>query len=174
MAQPIHTMVRVRDEEKSVDFYRRAFGLEVADRVAFDDFVLIYMRDREGGFEVELTVNFGYGDNYTHGSGYGHLAFCVDSLAEEHSRLLSEGFLPTDIKEIGHQGALLARFFFVQDPDGYKIEVIESHGRFALQREQSKCANLREDGECATVDCDRTCQQGGRHDDQGPRIPVET
>ena len=44
MVKPIHMMVRVKDEARSVDFYRKAFGLEIAERVDFPDFTLIYMR----------------------------------------------------------------------------------------------------------------------------------
>jgi catechol 2,3-dioxygenase-like lactoylglutathione lyase family enzyme len=44
MAKPVHSMVRVFDEAKSLDFYARAFGLEVADHLKFPDFALIYLR----------------------------------------------------------------------------------------------------------------------------------
>jgi lactoylglutathione lyase len=54
----------------------------------------------------------------------------VDDLAAEHARLANEGFVPNPIKEIARDGALMARFFFVQDPDGYKIEVLQKHGRY--------------------------------------------
>ena len=45
-------------------------------------------------------------------------------------RLAKEGFVPNPIKEMARDGALMARFFFVQDPDGYKIEVLQKHGRY--------------------------------------------
>jgi len=54
----------------------------------------------------------------------------VDDLAAEHVRLANEGFVPNPIKEMARDGALMARFFFVQDPDGYKIEVLQKHGRY--------------------------------------------
>jgi len=56
MAKPIHIMIRVLDEARAIDFYRRAFGLDVADRFVFDDFTLIYLRNPETHFEVELTI----------------------------------------------------------------------------------------------------------------------
>ena len=65
MAKPIHMMVRVRDEERSVDFYRRAFGLEIAQRVDFPDFTLIYMREPAGGFEVVMAEGFAHIDVVT-------------------------------------------------------------------------------------------------------------
>ena len=58
MAKPVHSMIRVFDEAKSLDFYARAFGLEVADHLKFADFALIYLRHPSSPFEVELTVNF--------------------------------------------------------------------------------------------------------------------
>jgi catechol 2,3-dioxygenase-like lactoylglutathione lyase family enzyme len=87
MAKAIHMMIRVLDETKSVDFYRQALGLEIADRFAFDDFTLVYMRTPASDFEVELTINHGRTEPYTHGSGYGHLAVSVDNVDAEHRRL---------------------------------------------------------------------------------------
>ena len=130
MAKAIHMMVRVRDEQRSRDFYDRAFGLKVADRFDFDDFTLVYLRNPENDFEVELTVNKGRTEPYQHGDGYGHIAFCVDDLDAEHARFQEQGLNPAAIKEFHRDGGLMARFFFVQDPDGYKIEVLQRHGRY--------------------------------------------
>jgi len=130
MAKAIHTMIRVRDEDKSVGFYRDAFGLEVADRFPFDGFALVYLRNEEADFEVELTVNHGQEQPYSHGDGYGHLAVAVDDLEAEHARMKGLGIEPLDIKEFHRDGSLMAKFFFVQDPDGYKIEVLQKHGRY--------------------------------------------
>ena len=101
MAKAIHTMVRVLEEAKSVDFYNKAFALDVEDRFEFDGFTLVYLKNKENDFEVELTVN--------------------------HGQL---GLSPTPVKEFHRDGALMAKFFFVQDPDGYKIEVLQRHGRY--------------------------------------------
>jgi lactoylglutathione lyase len=130
MAKPIHMMVRVRDEERSVDFYRRAFGLEIAQRVDFPDFTLVYMREPAGGFEVELTVNKDRAQPYSLGDGYGHLAFVVDDLEAERARMTAQGLAPKDIKQMNHDGKTFAKFFFIEDPDGYKIEVLQKAGRF--------------------------------------------
>jgi len=130
VAKPIHMMIRVLDLERAVEFYRQAFGLEVADRFDFDDFTLVYLRGRESDFEVELTWNKGRTEPYSHGDGYGHIAFCVDDLDAEHRRLQALGLNPQPIKEFHRDGALMARFFFLQDPDGYKIEVLQRHGRY--------------------------------------------
>lgn len=130
MAKAIHTMVRVLEEERSVYFYKRAFGLDVADRLDFDNFTLIYMSNPEIPFEIELTVNKGRTDPYELGDGYGHLAVSVSDLDAEHARFKSEGLAPRDVVEFNRDGALLAKFFFVTDPDGYQIEVLQRHGRF--------------------------------------------
>lgn len=130
MAKAIHTMIRVLDEARSVHFYTKAFALEVAERFAFDDFTLVYLRDANSGFEIELTVNHARSEPYELGDGYGHVAFVVDDLQGEHTRLEGEGFAPGKIIEFHREGALMAKFFFVQDPDGYKIEVLQKHGRY--------------------------------------------
>lgn len=130
MAKAIHTMIRVLEEERSLRFYATAFGLEVADRFAFDGFTLLYLRNREADFEVELTVNHGRKEPYDLGDGYGHLAFAVDDLEAEHARFEREGLSPRPLKELAHPSGLKARFFFVQDPDGYMIEVLQRGGRY--------------------------------------------
>jgi len=130
MAKAIHTMIRVLDLDKAVSFYDEAFGLKVADKFDFDDFTLVYLRNDENDFEIELTLNKGQTEPYTHGDGYGHIAVCVDDCHAEHSRMTKLGFKPNDVKEFNRDGELMARFFFVQDPDGYKIEVLEKHGRY--------------------------------------------
>lgn len=130
MAKAIHMMIRVMDEKASTDFYRKAFGLNPADRFAFDDFTLVYLRGPEADFEVELTINHGRAEPYTHGTGYGHVALAVDDLDTEHRRFVKEGLNPNPVKEFHRDGKLMAKFFFVQDPDGYKIEVLQRHGRY--------------------------------------------
>ena len=130
MAKAIHTMIRVVDLDRSVDFYKRAFSLDVADRFDFDGFSLVYLRNAENDFEIELTWNKGREEPYTHGDGYGHVAVCVNDVRAEHQRFVAQGLEPLDVKEFHREGALMARFFFVQDPDGYKIEVLERHGRY--------------------------------------------
>jgi hypothetical protein len=57
MAKTVHTMLRILDESLSTDFYQRAFGLGVADRFAFDDFTLVYLRGQESDFELESIMD---------------------------------------------------------------------------------------------------------------------
>jgi lactoylglutathione lyase len=130
MAKAIHSMIRVLDEQRSLAFYEKAFGLKVAERLAFDGFSLLYLSNEESEFELELTVNHGRTEPYSLGDGYGHLALSVDDLEAEHARFGANGLNPTPLKELKLEGRAPARFFFVQDPDGYKIEVLQRSGRY--------------------------------------------
>ena len=133
MAKAIHSMIRVLDEARSVDFYRTAFALEIADRLDFETFTLVYLRNAEADFEVELTINKGRAEPYDLGDGYGHIAFCVDDVDAEHARLTGAGLSPRKLVDFTPGGPgtdPIARFFFIQDPDGYEIEVLQRHGRY--------------------------------------------
>jgi lactoylglutathione lyase len=130
MAKAVHSMIRVLDEARAVEFYRAAFGLEPADRLDFDTFTLIYLRNPEADFELELTVNKDRTEPYALGDGYGHLAVVVDDLEAEHARFTEAGLAPRKIVEFNRDAKRLAKFFFVADPDGYQIEVLQRHGRF--------------------------------------------
>lgn len=130
MAKFIHSMIRVLDEERSVAFYQRAFGLTVADRLDFDQFTLIYLSNDESGTELELTVNKGRVIPYDLGDGYGHVAFSVDDLEATHARLQAAGLAPRKLVDFAPGGQVIARFFFIADPDGYQIEVLQCGGRY--------------------------------------------
>lgn len=130
MAKAIHSMIRVLNEARSVQFYDSAFGLKVAERLDFDSFTLVYLRNPEANFELELTVNKDRSTPYDLGDGYGHIAFCVDDLEAEHARFVAAGLTPRKVVEFERDGVLLAKFFFVADPDGYEIEVLQRHGRY--------------------------------------------
>lgn len=130
MAKYIHSMIRVLDEARSVDFYDRCFGLKVADRLDFDSFTLIYLSNDESGTELELTVNKDRTEPYDLGDGYGHVAFSVADVDATHARLLSEGFAPRKLVDFAPGGEVIARFFFIRDPDGYEIEVLQRAGRY--------------------------------------------
>ena len=123
-------MVRVLDLDRSIGFYQRAFSLEIADRFDIDGFTLVCLRNDENDFEIELTWNHDEEEAYTHGSDDGHVAMCVNDCKAEHERFEREGPNPHPVKEFHRDGSLMARFFFVQDPDGYKVEVPERHGRY--------------------------------------------
>jgi lactoylglutathione lyase len=125
-------MIRVADEQASLAFYEKAFDLRVAERVAFDTFTLIYLSNDEQDFELELTVNHDRDTPYDLGDGYGHLALSVDNLDAEHARFEKEGLAPLPVRELSLNGRVIGRFFFVTDPDGYRIEILQrgAPGRF--------------------------------------------
>lgn len=130
MAKYIHSMIRVLDEERTVAFYDRVFGLKVAERLDFPDFTLLYLSNGESGTELELTVNKGRTQPYDLGDGYGHVAFSVEDLDVLHARLEAEGFAPRKLVDFAPGGEVIARFFFIADPDGYQIEVLQRGGRY--------------------------------------------
>lgn len=130
MAKMIHSMIRVLDEARSLAFYEAAFGLTVAERLDFPDFSLIYLANAESTFELELTVNKGRAEPYDLGNGYGHLAVSVADVAAEHARMEAAGLAPRKIVDFAPAGTVIARFFFIADPDGYQIEVLERGGRY--------------------------------------------
>ena len=130
MAKAIHSMIRVLDEARSARFYEQAFGLGVADRFDFETFTLVYLRNAEADFEIELTVNKGRTEPYDLGDGYGHIAFVVDDVDAEHARLTAAGLSPRKLVDFAPAGEVIARFFFIADPDGYQIEVLKRGGRY--------------------------------------------
>ena len=123
-------MIRVLDEARSLAFYGQAFGLTVAERLDFDSFTLVYLSNPETPFELELTVNKGRTQPYDLGDGYGHIAVSVADVAAEHARLAEAGLSPRKIVDFAPAGTVIARFFFIADPDGYQIEVLERGGRY--------------------------------------------
>ena len=130
MAKIIHMMVRVLDEARSLEFYKKAFGFGVNHRLDFPDFTLVYLGNDESPFEVELTINKGRAEPYELGTGYGHFAVVVDDIEGERRRFEAEGLKPRKLVDMTHEGRVTARFFFVEDPDGYKIEVLQKRGHY--------------------------------------------
>ena len=130
MAKVIHSMIRVLDLERSLKFYADVLELHEAHRLDFPDFALVYLRNAQNDFEVELTLNKGRTEPYTHGDGYGHIGVVVTDATASQAALLAKGYTPAAVKEFKRGDELLARFFFIQDPDGYKIEMLERHGHY--------------------------------------------
>lgn len=130
MPKMIHSMIRVKDEAASLAFYKDAFGLEIVERLDFESFSLIYLANGESTFELELTVNKGREEPYDLGDGYGHLAISVTDVDAEHKRLTELGYEPRKLVDFAPAGEVIARFFFIKDPDGYEIEVLERGGRY--------------------------------------------
>ena len=130
MAKIIHSMIRVLDLERSMRFYAEVLDLHESHRLDFPEFALVYLRNPQNDFEIELTLNKGRVEPYTHGTGYGHTGVVIDDAAATHAALTAQGHEPGPVKEFKRGDELLARFFFIQDPDGYKIEMLERHGHY--------------------------------------------
>lgn len=117
-----HTCVRVKNLEESVAFYQTAFGFEESRRRDFPEskFTLVYLTLPDDGYELELTYNYDH-EAYNLGDGYGHIAIAVSDLEALHESHKEVGFNVTDLK--GLPGTAPS-YYFIVDPDGYKIEVI--------------------------------------------------
>ena len=124
----LHTMLRVGDYQRSIDFYTRVLGMtllresdnpEYKYRLAF----VGYGPETETAV-IELTCNYGV-DKYDLGTAYGHIALEVPSAAEACERIRSAGGKVT--REAGPVKGGTTVIAFVEDPDGYKIELIERH-----------------------------------------------
>ena len=74
------------------------------DLYPFDGFTLVYLRNPENDYEIELTINHDQSEPYSHGSGYGHIAVTVDDLSAEHERLGKAGIETGEIKEFFRDG----------------------------------------------------------------------
>ena len=77
-----------------------------------------------------MTVNKDRTEPYDLGDGYGHLAFSVTDVDSEHARLTELGLAPRKLVDFAPDGEVIARFFFIADPDGYQIEVLKRAGRY--------------------------------------------
>lgn len=121
----LHTCVRVFDLEKSLKFYKDALGLIETRRVDFNEhkFTLVYLSNETGGYEIELTYNYNPEKPYEIGNGFSHIAIGVDDLETEREKHISLGYEVTGLKGLpGHKPT----YYFVTDPDGYKVEVIRN------------------------------------------------
>ena len=122
-------MIRVQNLDASLRFYEQVFDLKPAHRLDFPDFSLVYLRNAQNDAEIELTWNKGRTEPYSHGDGYGHVAVVVPDVPKRHAELVQMGYEPLPVKEFKDGDQLLARFFFILDPDGYKIEFIQRNTR---------------------------------------------
>ncbi len=118
----MHTCIRVLDLEKSIKFYEEALGMHIAVRKDFETFSLVYMTDDNKTHELELTYNVGKEEPYELGTGYSHIALNVSNIEKVHAFHTEKGYEVTPLKKISADSNSI---YFITDPDGYKIELIE-------------------------------------------------
>jgi len=123
----LHTMIRVKDLDKSLDFYTRHLGMKLMRKKDYPsgEFTLAFVGygDENSDAVIELTHNWGQEKPYDLGSGFGHLAIGVPDVYGTCEALAKEGVkIPRPAGPMKHGGSVIA---FVEDPDGYKIELVE-------------------------------------------------
>jgi lactoylglutathione lyase len=111
----LHTMIRVKDLDKSIDFYTRLLGMQLTRKNGYGD--------ESNSTVIELTHNWGQEEPYDLGNAFGHLAIGVPDIYGTCELLGNEGVkIPRPPGPMKHGGSVIA---FIEDPDGYKIELIE-------------------------------------------------
>jgi lactoylglutathione lyase len=125
----LHTMLRVLDLDKSIDFYTRHLGMKVLRRRDFPDgkFTLAFLGygDEESNTVIELTHNWDQKERYALGAAFGHLAVGVPDVYKTCEALKQEGVSiprPPGPMKFGGSSTVMA---FIEDPDGYRIELIQ-------------------------------------------------
>ncbi len=120
----IHTMLRILDEERSLDFYGRlGFSETARKRVGGDTATVIFLALPGDGDRLELTLNDGRTEPYELGEAYGHIALGVDDLDGTLAELATKGIEPEKPPYMSRPGG--SRICFIRDPDGYRIELVE-------------------------------------------------
>ena len=122
----LHTMLRVGDMQRSIDFYTKSMGMQLLRTTDRPDqkysLAFVGFEDESKQAVIELTYNYGV-TSYDLGSGYGHIAIGVDDIYAMCERVKAAGALVT--REPGPVKGGTTVIAFVQDPDGYKIELIQ-------------------------------------------------
>ncbi len=123
----LHVMLRVRDLEKSIDFYQRFFSMQLLRRIDFESggFTLAFIGygEEADNFVIELTHNWDQKEPYDIGTAYGHIALGVDDIYAVCKRLANEG--AHIVREPGPMKHGSTHIAFIKDPDGYLIELLE-------------------------------------------------
>jgi len=123
----LHTMIRVRDLDASLQFYTNLLGMKLLRKRDYPGgkFTLAFVGygDESNNTVIELTHNWGQAEPYDLGSAFGHLAVGVPDVYKTCERLASAGVkIPRPAGPMAHGGSVIA---FIEDPDGYRIELIQ-------------------------------------------------
>jgi lactoylglutathione lyase len=126
--QILHTMIRVGDLQRSIDFYTRVLGMNLIRQIDMPTqqytvaFLGFGQGNQDGGAEIELTYNYGV-SSYEMGGAFGHIALGVPDVAATCAAIKAAG--GNVVREAGPLKGGTTIIAFVQDPDGYKIELIQ-------------------------------------------------
>lgn len=121
----LHTMLRVGDMDRSIQFYTEVLGMSLGRRQDYPggQFTLAFLSFGDGGAEIELTHNWGV-SSYELGNAYGHVALEVaDAYAACEQVSARGGKVVRPAGPMQHGSTIIA---FIEDPDGYKIELIQA------------------------------------------------
>lgn len=118
-----HTMIRVKDIEVSLKFYREVLGLKLLRTMELEDATLYFVSDEDERYTIELTYNHELPEGgYKHGNYFGHLAFDTDNM-DKFTEILKSHNLDYSIAPFEIRKGL--KIAFVDDPDGFSVEIIE-------------------------------------------------
>ena len=123
----LHTMIRVGDLQRAIDFYTKIMGMKLlrtSENPKYQySLAFVGYDDESTASVIELTYNWGTKE-YDHGNAFGHIAIGVDDVAETCQRIKMAGGKVT--REAGPVKGGKTIIAFVEDPDGYKIELIQN------------------------------------------------
>lgn len=133
----LHTMLRVKDLDRALDFYVNKLGLKQIRRTDNEagKFSLIFLATEEGAPEVELTYNWGQEDEYSVGRNFGHLAFSVDNIYQKCDELEAMGVTINRPPRDGYMA-------FIRSPDNHSVELLQKGGALAPDTKWSKRENI--------------------------------
>jgi len=123
----LHTMIRVKNLQQSIDFYTKTMGMKLlrsSENTQYQcSLAFVGYDDESKASVIELTYNWG-SNSYDHGNAFGHIAIGVDNVANTCQKIKQAGGKVT--REAGPVKGGSTIIAFVEDPDGYKIELIEN------------------------------------------------
>lgn len=134
----LHTMVRVKDVEKSLNFYCDILGLKEVKRLDNESgkFTLIFLApEGQEDAQIELTHNWGSDEDYSVGRSFGHLAYGVDNIYETCQKFIDNG---VDINRPPRDGKMA----FVKSPDGISIEFLQNGSALEICEPWSSMPNI--------------------------------
>ncbi len=127
----LHSMIRVKDIKKALDFYQDVLELKIQDKKTLDDCELYFLAEYDGAVEIELTNNFETPENgYENGNCFGHFAFATNDMEAFSKRLKALGYEflyePYELTLKASDGtSKVKKIAFIKDPDGNEIEIIQ-------------------------------------------------